>query len=211
MTASDTEARRRGGDEQTPASPRFSASESGGESPTPERVSPAPPRSARLSARAASRLSQLLVGKSLVEAVFVAALVAAFSYTHFNPYFRGTLDVADERRVAGWVVDESKPDSQVEVELYIDGHFVARRRADKPRIDLVAAGRAARPEHGFSFETPPLPPRDAEYEARVYAYHAGDPARPTLQQIDRPVRFKALSGANNEGTPADWWDGAGKR
>lgn len=139
----------------------------------------------------AARLSRALIVKSVAEALFVVALFAAFSYTHFHPKFRGAVDVADARTVEGWAVDEAEPDGQVEVQLFIDGRFVAQRRAELPRPDVLAAGRAPRPEHGFRFDTPPLAAREAEYEARVYALHAaGDGERRTLNQIGKALRFR---------------------
>jgi hypothetical protein len=145
----------------------------------------------RLTEAGAARLSRALVAKSIAEALFVAALFAAFSYTHFHPKFRGAVDVADARTVEGWVVDEAGPGRQVEVQLFIDGRFVAQASADRPRPDVLAAGRAARAEHGFRFDTPPLAAREAEYEARVYALHAaGDGERRTLNQIGKALRFR---------------------
>jgi hypothetical protein len=145
----------------------------------------------RLTEAGGRRLSRALFAKSVAESLFLVALFAAFSYTHFHPKFRGAVDVADARTVAGWVVDEAEPNGQVEVQLFIDGQFVAQRRADLPRPDVLAAGRAARAEHGFRFDTPPLPAREAEYEARVYALHAaGDGERRTLNQIGKALRFR---------------------
>lgn len=206
MTVSDTGTRRRG-DEETPASPRPSISSDDVETTCDAVTSQSSSEVVTLSARGRERLSRVLTAKSLAEVVFLVALVAAFSYSHFNTHFRGSLDVADARSVGGWVVDESAPDAQVEVELYIDGHFVARRRADAPRPDVLAAGRAASPHHGYVFETPRLPPREGEYEARVFAAHAGaDAAHATLQQVGETKRFRVASGADNANAPEAWWE-----
>jgi hypothetical protein len=150
-----------------------------------------------LTAASARRLSRALALKSVAEVLFVVALFAAFSYTHFHPKFRGAVDVADARTVEGWVVDEAEPGRQVEVQLFIDGRFVAQRRAELPRPDVLAAGRAASAEHGFRFDTPPLEPRGTEYEARVYAMHAaGGGERRTLNQIGKPLRFRVPAGGH---------------
>jgi len=42
-----------------------------------------------------ARLTHFLIGKSIAEALFVAALAVCFTFQSFNPYFRGTLDVTD--------------------------------------------------------------------------------------------------------------------
>ncbi|MCA1642948.1 MAG: hypothetical protein LC785_13590, partial [Acidobacteria bacterium] len=167
---------------------------------------------AALAPRARARLSHILIAKSVAEALFLAALVTAFSYAHFRPHFRGSLDAADARAVGGWAVDEREPGAQIEVEFYIDGHFVARRRAGEMRADVLAAGRAASAYHGFIFETPRLPAREGEYEARVFAVHAGaDAERATLQQIGEPKRFRVAPGADNSGAPEAWWEDSLRR
>ncbi len=134
-------------------------------------------------------LAHLLICKSILETLFVAALATGFYYSAFNPYFRGTVDAVDARQVLGWAVDEARPQSRVEVQLYVDGHFVASRIANHSRPDVSAAGRAADEWHGFVFDVPTLP--NGEYEARVYAAHESDAgARRTLQLIGQPMRFR---------------------
>ncbi len=136
-----------------------------------------------------SRLSHALIAKSLAEVLFVIALAVYFSYTNFNPYFRGSVDVADGRVVTGWVVNEASPNERVEVHLYVDGHFVAHRLADAPRPDVFEAGRSLDAAHGFVFNLPPLPP-NRTYEARVYAMHAtGEATRRVLQQFGMARQF----------------------
>lgn len=140
--------------------------------------------------RARRALVQLLVGKSVLEALLVSALAVAFYAVAFKPSFRGSLDLANARAVEGWVVDASRPASHVEVQLYIDGRFVASGFADQPRPDVRDAGRAPDELHGFRFRLNVNEP--GEHEARVYAVHASDGgARRTLQQVGRALRFNA--------------------
>jgi hypothetical protein len=158
-----------------------------------------------------SRLSHALIAKSVVEALFVVALAVYFSYTSFNPYFRGSVDVADERAVAGWVVNAAAPGERVEVHLYIDGHFVGRRVADAPRPDVFEAGRSLDAFHGFVFNLPPLPP-NRTYEARVYALHeTGDAARRTLQEFGETKQFGVTADGANSSVPDAWWESEGRR
>jgi hypothetical protein len=139
--------------------------------------------------RARRRLAQLLVGKSVLETLLVATLAVAFYTDAFHPGFRGSLDLANAQSIEGWVVDASRPESRVEVQLYLDGRFAAGGLADEPRPDVLAAGRAADDRHGFRFRVNVTEP--GEHEARVYAVHASDGgARRTLQQIGRPLRFR---------------------
>lgn len=157
-----------------------------------------------------ARLSHALIAKSLAEALFVVALAVYFSYTNFNPYFRGTVDDADGRAVAGWVVNEASPGERVEVHLYVDGHFVARRLADAPRPDVFEAGRSLDAAHGFIFNLPPLPP-NRTYEARVYAMHApGEASRRVLQEFGTPRRFSVKADDANASVPDAWWQSEGK-
>lgn len=153
-----------------------------------------------------TRLSRTLIAKSIVEALFVVALAVHFSYTNINPFFRGSIDVADERTIEGWVVNEAAPDERVEVHLYIDEHFVSRRSADAPRADVLAAGRSRDAYHGFVFKTPPLPPRD-DYRARVYAMHiAGDGTRRVLQEVGAATAFRVTANRENISLPGAWWE-----
>lgn len=135
-----------------------------------------------------ARLINFLIAKSIAEALFVGALAIGFYLTAFTPFFRGTLDYADARRVAGWVINQAEPQTHVEVQLYIDGSFAGNRRADLSRPDVKAAGRAEDEWHGFIFDTPPL--AAGQHEARVYAVHmSGEGQRRTLQLVGKPLVF----------------------
>lgn len=164
------------------------------------------PEAARL-----TRLSRALIAKSIFEALFVVALAVYFAHTNFHPYFRGSIDVADGRAVAGWVVNEATPDERVEVHLYIDGHFVNRLSANATRADVLAAGRSADADHGFVFATPPLPPNQT-YEARVYAMHVTDEGRRrVLHEIGGARQFSVTPDERNASVPQVWWEREGQR
>jgi len=137
---------------------------------------------------ARTRLTKYLIFKSVVEVLFVGALSMGFYLTAFAPNYRGTLDYADAKNIAGWVVNLSDPQAHVEVQLYIDGQFAGDVGADAARPDVVAAGKASDEMHGFIFNTPAL--AVGEHEARVYAVHAsGRGQRRTLQLIGKPLLF----------------------
>lgn len=148
-----------------------------------------------------SRLTNFLIAKSILEALFVGTLAVVFYLTTFNPFFRGALDEATPRQVYGWAVDEARPARRVEVQLYIDGHFVSVTTASLPRPDVLRAGRADDEQHGFQFNTPTLDP--GEHEARVYAVHAGsDETRRTLHQIGIARKF-IVESIGAQATPVD--------
>jgi hypothetical protein len=149
-----------------------------------EHVTPPAPAARR-------RLAGLLVGKAFLELLLLTALVVGFSYSAFPSSLQGSLDVADARGVRGWAVDRSRPGEPLEVQLYLDGQFVASGLADQPRADAPAGGDAAGVRQGFVFNFDP-PPRAGEHEARVYAVRAsGGGARRTLRLVGGPLRFKA--------------------
>ena len=138
--------------------------------------------------RPRSKLIHLLISKSIAEALLVAAIAIGFYFATSNPDLRGVLDVANAETVNGWAVDEARPWTRVEVQLFIDNEFVADKTAAEFRPDVHNAKRAADDWHGFVFATPPLPA--GEHEARVYALlpnAAG--SRRTLQLIGKPFRF----------------------
>src|SRR6185503_15259354 len=134
-------------------------------------------------------LLQLLIGKSVAEALLVTVLGIAFYLAVTNPNLRGWLDQADSQTVAGWVVDERAAGSRVEVQLFIDDKFVEHRIAAEFRPDVREANRARDDWHGFVFKTPPLAP--GQHEARVFAVHRGGAGdRLTLQVVGKPIRFR---------------------
>lgn len=137
-------------------------------------------------------LANLLIGKSVAEALLVTTVAAGFYLSTINPSLRGWLDYADGQTISGWAVDDNNSGRRVEVQLFIDDQFIEQRVANEFRPDVRQAGRAADDWHGFIFKTPPLPP--GEHQASVYLLHRGaSPARRTLQVIGRPLRFTIQS------------------
>jgi hypothetical protein len=134
-------------------------------------------------------LIKLLAAKSIFELLFVGVLAVGFYLSAFPGSFRGALDEADSQQVSGWAMDRSAHEIAIEVQLFINGRFVAEGTANLPRPDIVLAGLAAEPEHGFKFQIPKLAP--GQYEARVYAtYLSGGGVRGTLQQIGHAKWFE---------------------
>jgi hypothetical protein len=125
----------------------------------------------------------------MAEALLVTAVAVGFYFATTNRHLRGVLDRADKQTVTGWVVDEAKPSTRVEVQLFIDEKFMADTVAAQFRPDVHEARRAEDDWHGFVFRTPPL--ASGEHEARVYAlYSGGAGTRQTLQLIGKPFRFR---------------------
>lgn len=137
-------------------------------------------------------LVNLLIGKSIAEALLVTTVAAGFYLSTANPSLRGWLDHADAQTISGWAADDDNPGRRVEVQLFIDDQFIEQGTAAESRPDVRQAGRAADDWHGFIFKTPTLPP--GEHEARVYLLHRGaSRARRTLQMIGKPLRFTVHS------------------
>lgn len=184
MNNAKTRSTRRGDEETIPLfSPRLTV--------------PAASISFHLPPQGRRRLTNLLIGKLLLEALFVCALAVTFHFLAFHPFFRGWLDHADAQTVWGWAVDAAQPAARVEVQLYIDGRFVASRLADDARPDVLAARHANDERHGFVFATPPLAP--GEHEARVYVVHeSARGTRRTMQQLGAPKRFRVEAASRAE-------------
>ena len=133
--------------------------------------------------------THLLLAALFLTTLAVGALTLYARHAAFPPHFRGFGEVTSRGEVAGWAVNSASPDERVQVELYVDGRFVAHQTAALPRPDVVAAGRASDERCGYTFPLPPLPP--GEHEARVYALHSPASADyRTLQQLGLALRFK---------------------
>ncbi len=167
-----------------------------------------PPGDSSRPARARQNLVRLLVGKSIFEALLVAALVVAFLSSAFNPSFRGALTLVGHGRIEGWVIDTSRPEARVEVQLYVDGRFVASTDADKQPPEMSGAGMTTDGRHGFRFDFDVE--GSSEHEARVYAVHtSGDEGTRTLQLVGKPLRFGG--GSSPEVITEGAWRGADSR
>ena len=131
---------------------------------------------------------QLLIGKSIVEALLATTVAAGVFLATSNPNLRGWLDQADSRTISGWAADAGNPGRRVDVQLFIDDKFVEQRAASELRPDVHQASRAEDDWHGFVFKTPVL--ATGEHEAKVYVLHSSaSSTRRSLQIIGKPLRF----------------------
>ena len=102
-----------------------------------------------------TRLFLAVAVKFTLEILLLAAVASYAAWSNFHPLVRGAIDLTLPERVTGWTFDPESPLEALEVQLFIDGRFYAAQRADQPRPDLVAAGAASDPHHGFSFTIAP--------------------------------------------------------
>ncbi len=139
----------------------------------------------------ANRLLTAVSIKTLLEIVFVCAVVSTAAVESFHPFLRGALDIVDASVVAGWAYDPTAKDEPLQVQLFIDGAFVAADRAIEVRKDLVEAGAAAEPEHGFSFSLKSTNLAPGGHTAMVYAVRTSIGGNLSLIPISKePVRFE---------------------
>ena len=132
-------------------------------------------------------LVHVLIGKSIAETLLVGALAVFTFITILPPYFHGWGEVT-ETGISGWVVNNAAPWDRVELELFVDGKFVAARVANESRPDVTAAGWAKDEWHGYRFSL--VSSSAGLHEARVYALHdSGAGARKSLQLVGDPMRF----------------------
>jgi SAM-dependent methyltransferase len=82
--------------------------------------------------------------------------------------FAGFVDQWDGRSMSGWAVDRTRPEAACEVDVYVDGRFVARTRADVPRPDLAEVSPRDQ-RKGFLLELPP----EARNGSRFEVYFGG--------------------------------------
>ena len=136
------------------------------------------------------QLVNVLIAKSMIETVFVAALAVAVYVNAFPPSFKGWGEaVPASRAIAGWGVSDSDPWLRLEVQLFVDGKLVERQIANQSRPDVSAAGWAKDEWHGYNFTVKGLAP--GTHDARVYVLHASkNGARQTLQMLGDPITFQ---------------------
>jgi hypothetical protein len=131
-----------------------------------------------------ARLVHLLIGKSILETLLVGGLALFGFLAIVPPYFHGWSEL-NGGRLSGWVVNDAAPWDRVEVQVFVDGRFVATKLANEPRPDVLAAGWSKDQWHGYTFE---LRPDFGEHDIRVYALHtSGDGARKSLQLVGDPM------------------------
>jgi hypothetical protein len=132
-------------------------------------------------------LVHVLIAKSIAETLLVGALAVFTFIIVLPPYFHGWGEVTSDG-ISGWAVNNAAPWDRVEVQLFVDGGFVARAVANESRPDVSAAGWARDQWHGYTFRITSLAPR--YHEARVYALHdSGGGARKSLQLVGDPIPF----------------------
>ncbi len=138
----------------------------------------------------AAKLLRAVIAKSFVEVILVCVVASLAAFSTFSPQLRGAIDVADQTRIAGWVNDPWLPEQSLEVQLFIDGNFVASQLADRHREDLVTAGVTTRPNHGFSFDLQQFNVQSGKHSAQVYAVReAAGASKILIPVVASPVTF----------------------
>ena len=126
-----------------------------------------------------------LIAKAGIEIFVVMIAISLAAYSHLNPPIRGAIDVADSTRIAGWAYDPRIPEESLPVQLFIDGNFFAVQSANELREDLVTAGAATNPPHGFTFLVPELKLLKGVHSVNVYALRTGGGGNKSLLTITK--------------------------
>lgn len=137
---------------------------------------------------ARARLARLVACKLALDLLFVGAFAL---YTHAGSSrgrFDGALEYVDGRGARGWVVDLERPGATVEVQLFVDGRFVASAVAEELRSDTPERATHGAGRRGFTFDFGSG--LHGGREARVYAVReARGGARRTLHEFGGRLRF----------------------
>lgn len=141
--------------------------------------------------RSATHLLKAIIIKAGLEIFVICAAVSLAAYSHISPPLRGAIDVAESTRIAGWAFDPDEPNSRLEVQLFIDGQFVASKIANEKREDLVKRGAANDAQHGFNFSFQPKQISSGKHNVQVFAVHSGAGVHKSLLSITRtPLTFE---------------------
>lgn len=136
-----------------------------------------------------SRLVKLLVGKLLFDLFFLIAAVVVSAYIALPPMYRGWTDEADSTHVSGWVADQLNNARKVDVQLFVDGKFIAERTADMPRPDVTQKYPTVNAACGFRFEMPQM--SAGVHAVNVYAVEISKPGSPpTVLQVGKTMSVK---------------------
>lgn len=137
---------------------------------------------------AATKMLKALIAKAGIEILVVMVAISFAAYSHLNPPIRGAIDIADPMRIAGWAYDPRVPEESLPVQLFIDGNFVAVKSANELRNDLVTAGAATNPPHGFIFLVSELKLTNGIHNVNVYALRAGGGGNKSLLSITKKTQ-----------------------
>jgi hypothetical protein len=139
----------------------------------------------------ATKLLRAIAVKTLIELLFICFLATYAAFVNYSPLLRGAIDRADQTHVAGWAHDPQTPTEALEVQLFIDDHFVATGRAGERRDDLVQAGATTLPNHGYSFDLSAVQLAPGEHTAQVYALRRAAGINKMLVPLSRePMIFR---------------------
>ena len=136
----------------------------------------------------ATRLLRAVLAKSFVEILLVCLVATLAAFSNFSPMLRGTIDAANQSRIAGWVYDPNSRAETVEVQLFIDGKFITSQMAGLKRDDLMRAGVAGEGAHGFNFSIGALNLSPGSHLAQVFAVRDANGPNKVLASITKAPR-----------------------
>lgn len=137
----------------------------------------------------ATKLLHAILAKTGLELTLIIVAISLAAYAHFNPPIRGAIDIAGSTRIAGWAYDPREPETELEVQLFLDGKFAATGRADASRPDLISAGAAKNANHGFAFDVTSLHLTPGKYQIDIYALRSGSGKNKALLSLTKKDYF----------------------
>src|SRR5262249_1563261 len=130
-----------------------------------------------------SRLLKAIVAKSVIEIILVCVVATFTAFSSFSPRLRGDIDVANQRRVAGWVLAPEAPDVAIEVQLFVGEKLLASQLANEQRNNLVRYGLSPNPYHGFYFDLNRFNLAPGRYTVQVYALREAQGSNKILSPV----------------------------
>ncbi|MFZ4984394.1 MAG: hypothetical protein ACOYLF_02940 [Blastocatellia bacterium] len=128
----------------------------------------------------------LIIAKSMIELLLLAGVASYVAWFNFHPLIHGVIDIANAEQVAGWAFNPEVPPEPVEVQLFLDGRFIASQSADKPRPDLIRAGVTTGSHHGYCFTIAPQTLSPGRHIAEVFVVQPALNGYRTLIPLSSP-------------------------
>lgn len=135
----------------------------------------------------AGKLARVLLIKAVCDLIFVVALAGGSFIAALTPWIDGHVEAADSY-VSGRISERIRSDTSFDVQLFIDGNFIAHRIVKCASSSNVIESSLTSGGCEFRFELQKL--ESGEHEARVFASEVKEGVvHRVLHLLGKPQRF----------------------